>query len=77
MRASINDVTRLFESLTMGGSKCVFYREQHLKLSRILLIGAIAGIVLAHGIVLYKIDSGVRSSDVKQVMASRSHRAFW
>jgi hypothetical protein len=48
-----------------------------LKLSRILLIGAIAGIVLAHGIVLYKIDSGVRSSDVKQVMASRSHRAFW
>jgi hypothetical protein len=46
-------------------------------LHRIFLIGAMAGILLAHAVVLYKIDSGVRSSDVKPVMASRSHRAFW
>jgi hypothetical protein len=46
-------------------------------LNRIFLIGAIVGIALAHGIVLYKIDTGIRSSDIKPVMASRSHRAFW
>jgi hypothetical protein len=46
-------------------------------LNRIFLIGAMVGILLAHGVVLYKIDSGVRSSDVKPVMASRSHKAFW
>jgi len=44
---------------------------------RIVLIGAIAGIALAHGVVLYKIDTGVRSSDVTPVMASRLHKAFW
>jgi hypothetical protein len=44
---------------------------------RIFLLGAIVGIALAHGIVLYKIDTGVRSSDVKPVTASRSHKAFW
>jgi len=41
------------------------------------LIGVIASILLAHGIVLYKIDAGVRSSDVTPVMASRARRAFW
>jgi len=46
-------------------------------LNRIFLIGALAGILFAHGVVLYKIDSGVRASDVKPVMASRSHKAFW
>ena len=46
-------------------------------LNRIFLIGALAGILLAHGVVLYKIDSGVRASDVKPVMASRSHKAYW
>jgi hypothetical protein len=47
-------------------------------LKRIILLGAIAGIALAHGVVLYKIDSGVRLSDAKPVMAQRSHRAaYW
>lgn len=52
-------------------------REHRVMLNRIFLIGALAGILLAHGVVLYKIDSGVRASDVKPVMASRSHKAFW
>jgi hypothetical protein len=45
-------------------------------LTRIFLISAAVGIVLAHGVVLYKIDKGIRSNDV---MASRSqvHKAFW
>ena len=51
--------------------------EQQVRLSRIFLIGAIAGIALAHGIVLYKIDTGVRSSGVKPVAAARSHVGFW
>jgi hypothetical protein len=46
-------------------------------LKRIFLMGAIASIALAHGVVLYKIDSGARSSDVKPMMAARTHRAFW
>jgi hypothetical protein len=46
-------------------------------LNRLFLIGVIASIVLAHGIVLYKIDAGVRSSDVTPVMASRARRAYW
>jgi hypothetical protein len=46
-------------------------------LKRIFLIGAFAGIALAHGVVLYKIDTGVRASDVKPVMAARLHKAFW
>ena len=52
-------------------------RKPEVMLNRLFLIGAIAGIALAHGIVLYKIDKGARSSDAAQVMASRSHRAFW
>ena len=52
-------------------------RKQEVMLNRLFLIGAIIGIALAHGIVLYKIDKGARSSDASQVMASRSHRAFW
>jgi hypothetical protein len=55
----------------------VFYLEQQVRLSRIFLIGAVAGIALAHGIVLYKIDTGIRSSGVKPVAAARSHMAFW
>ncbi|MES2192998.1 MAG: hypothetical protein V4517_01160 [Pseudomonadota bacterium] len=47
-------------------------------LKRILLIGAIVGIAMAHGIVLYKIDTGVRSADAKQEMASGTRRAaYW
>jgi hypothetical protein len=46
-------------------------------LNRIFLIGAMFGILLAHGVVLYKIDSGVRAGDVRPVMAARSHKAFW
>jgi hypothetical protein len=52
-------------------------RKQVIMLNRLFLIGAIAGIALAHGVVLYKIDKGARSSEAAQVMASRSHRAFW
>jgi hypothetical protein len=54
-----------------------FIWEQQVRLSRIFLIGAVAGIALAHGIVLYKIDTGIRSSGVKPVAAARSHMAFW
>jgi hypothetical protein len=46
-------------------------------LNRIFLIGAFVGIALAHGVVLYKIDAGVRSSAVTPVMAARAHKAFW
>lgn len=46
-------------------------------LKRLLLTGAIVGIALAHGFVLYKIDTGVRSHDIKPTVASRSHKAFW
>jgi hypothetical protein len=43
-----------------------------------LLIGAIVGIAVAHGVVLYKIDKGVRSADPKQEMASGTRRAaYW
>ena len=52
--------------------------EERVVLNQILLIGAIAGIALAHGVVLYKIDTGVRAADANQVMASRSRRAaYW
>jgi hypothetical protein len=50
---------------------------QRVMLNRLFLIGMIASILLAHGIVLYKIDAGIRSSDVTPVMASRARRAFW
>ena len=47
-------------------------------LKRILLIAAIVGIAVAHGVVLYKIDTGVRSADAKQEMASGTRRAaYW
>ena len=46
-------------------------------LKRIFLLGAIAGIALAHGVIFYKIDTGVRSSGVTPTLAVRSHRAFW
>ena len=52
-------------------------REQHVKLYRILLIGAIAGMTLVHVIVLHKIDAAVRSSDATTTLASGSRRAYW
>ena len=42
----------------------------------IFFIAAI-GIVLAHGLVLYKIDMGLRSNELTPVVASRSHQNFW
>jgi hypothetical protein len=52
--------------------------KERVVLNRIFLIGAIAGIALAHGVVLYKIDIGVRSAHAHQVVASGSHRAaYW
>ena len=52
--------------------------EERVVLKRILLIAAIASIALAHGVVLYKIDTGVRAADANQVMASGSRRAaYW
>jgi hypothetical protein len=53
--------------------------EQQGMLKRIFLVGAVVGIALAHGIVLYKIDVGARShtNDVKTVMVSRTRRALW
>jgi hypothetical protein len=78
VRASVNEVVEFFEPPVCDARlEISFLREQQVRLGRILLIGAVAGILLAHAIVLYKIDTGVRSSDVKAVMASRSHRAFW
>jgi hypothetical protein len=73
MRASINQVA----SLVCNARDELSIREQRVMLNRIFWIGALVGIILAHGIVLYKIDTGVRSSDVKPIMASRSHRAYW
>ena len=46
-------------------------------LNRLVFIGAVAGIAFAHGVVLYKIDTGIRARDVKPVTASRAHIAFW
>jgi hypothetical protein len=81
MRASINEVLRLLEPLA-GDARLeyrFFFWEQQGMLKRILLIGAVVGIALAHGVVLYKIDVGARShsSDVKTVMVSRTRRALW
>lgn len=53
------------------------FGAENIMMKRIFLLGTIVGIALAHGVVLYKIDTGVRSSDVKPVMAARSHKAFW
>jgi hypothetical protein len=46
-------------------------------LRRVVLMGALIGIALAHGLVLYKIDTGLRSHGLTPTMASRDHRAFW
>ena len=47
-------------------------------LKRIFLIGAIVGIAVAHGVVLYKIDTGVRTAETKQEIASGTRRAaYW
>jgi len=51
--------------------------EQGIVLKNIGLAGAIIGIALAHGIVLYRIDTGLRSDGITPTIASRSHRAFW
>jgi hypothetical protein len=48
-----------------------------LMLKRIFLACAIVGIALAHGVILYKIDTGIRSNNVTPVAASRSQMAFW
>jgi hypothetical protein len=46
-------------------------------LKRIFLASVVVGVALAHGIVLYKIDSGVRSADLTPTTAAASHKAFW
>jgi hypothetical protein len=46
-------------------------------LKRMVLTGALVGIALMHGLVLYKIDTGLRSNGLTPTMASRSHKAFW
>jgi hypothetical protein len=73
VRASISQVA----SSARNARAKLSIRIRKVMLNRLFLIGVIASIVLAHGIVLYKIDAGVRSSDVTPVMASRARRAFW
>jgi hypothetical protein len=73
MRASVSQVAPPVRNARAELS----IRIRKVMLNRLFLIGVIASIVLAHGIVLYKIDAGVRSSDVTPVMASRARRAFW
>ena len=52
--------------------------ERRIVLNRILLISAFAAITLAHGVVLYKIDTGVRSAHAHQLAAAGPHRAaYW
>ena len=41
----------------------------------IFFIAAIG--IVAHGLVLYKIDTGLRSNELTPVVASRSHQNFW
>ena len=79
MSESVKQFVRLFEASVRNARLEMISSiwEQQVRLSRILLIGTIAGIALAHGIVLYKIDTGVRSSGVTPVAAARSHIAFW
>ncbi len=79
MSESVKQFVRLFEASVRNARLAMTFSiwEQQVRLSRILLIGAIVGIALAHGIVLYKIDAGVRSSGVTPVAAARSHMAFW
>jgi hypothetical protein len=76
MRASVNKAASnsgCYKRLKLGYS----IRERHVKLYHILLIGAIAGMTLVHGIVLFKIDAGVRSGDATTTVASRSRKAYW
>ena len=47
---------------------CFCIPEERVVLKRILLIVAIVGIAVAHGAVLYKIDTGVRSADANQAI---------
>jgi hypothetical protein len=78
MRASVNEVVRVAKSLFwLALEENSSTRKQEVMLNRLFLIGVTVGILVAHGIVLYKIDQGARSADAGQVMASRSHRAFW
>jgi hypothetical protein len=49
----------------------------NIMLKRIFLIGTFASIALAHVVVLYKIDTGVRASGVTPTIASRLHKAYW
>jgi hypothetical protein len=78
MRASVSEAMPMPElpvRRALGSQLSI--RKQEVMLNRLFLIGTILGIALAHGIVLYKIDTNARSDDARQVMASRSHRAFW
>jgi hypothetical protein len=78
MRASVSEVMPIPElSVRRARGSQLSIRKQEVMLNRLFLIGIIIGIALAHGVVLYKIDTGARSDDARQVMASRSHRAFW
>ena len=52
--------------------------ERRIVLKGILLISAVTAIALAHGVVLYKIDTGVRSAHAHQLAAAGPHRAsYW
>src|SRR3954465_6602621 len=46
-------------------------------LDHLVLIAVVAGISLAHVIVLYKIDTGLRTNELTPSVSSRSHRNFW
>ena len=46
-------------------------------LDHLVLIAVVAGISLAHVIVLYKIDTGLRTNELSPSVTSRSHRNFW
>jgi hypothetical protein len=78
MRAPVSEVMPIHEPFVRcAPASKLSIRKREIMLNRLFLIGAIIGLALAHGIVLYKIDTGARSDDARQVMASRSHRAFW
>jgi hypothetical protein len=44
---------------------------------QVVVTAVVAGISLAHVIVLYKIDTGLRSNELTPAVTSRSHRNFW
>jgi hypothetical protein len=78
MRASVSEVTPMpGPSARRAPGSQLSIRKREVMLNRLFMIGTIVGIALAHAIVLYKIDTNARSDDARQVMASRSHRAFW